>query len=74
MTRHICRLGVPNITPPTFLEHVGAFASLQIAFGEVKDEIKRAIEPKRQSSSTKLASPKAALERIKKIGSPLHPR
>lgn len=47
----------------------------QIAFGEVKDEIRRGIEPKGRSSIAKLASPRAALDRLqKKIASPPHQR
>ena len=47
----------------------------QIAFGEVKDEIRRGIEPKGRSSIGKLASPRAALDRLgKKIASPRHQR
>eukprot|EP00752_Nemacystus_decipiens_P009664 g8633.t1 len=39
---------------------------MKIAFGEVKDEIRRGLEPKGRDSISKLASPRAALDRIQK--------
>lgn len=48
----------------------------QIAFGEVKDEIRRGLEPDHlRGSFTKLVSPRAVMDRLqKKIASPLHSR
>ncbi|CAM9177305.1 unnamed protein product [Ectocarpus sp. 12 AP-2014] len=49
---------------------------MKIAFGEVKDEIRRSFDSKsaRRKSFTKLGSPRAAIERLQKIGSPLNSR
>ncbi|CAM9888294.1 unnamed protein product [Scytosiphon promiscuus] len=47
---------------------------MKIAFGEVKDEIRRALEPKARHSLSKLGSPRAALQRLQNIGSPLGSR
>ncbi|CBN73927.1 GPA5, alpha subunit of a heterotrimeric G protein [Ectocarpus siliculosus] len=50
---------------------------MKIAFGEVKDEIRRSFDSKsagRKKSFSKLGSPRAAIERLQKIGSPLNSR
>ncbi|CAM9449006.1 unnamed protein product [Pylaiella littoralis] len=48
---------------------------MKIAFGEVKDEIRRALDGKGSKSYARLASPRAAMDKIqKKIGSPLQSR